>query len=288
MSTKNGIDVSKYQGSIDFKKVKAAGIDFVIIKAGYGRLASQRDPNFETNYKNAKNAGLDVGAYWYSYAVSAEDVKKEAAACLEVIKGKKFEYPIYFDLEEKSQFAKGKSFCTGLVKAFCGEIEKAGYFTGLYISRSPLQQYIASDTAKKYALWIAEYNSSCNYSGSYGIWQYTSSGRVNGISGNVDRDHCYVDYPSAIKKAGLNGYPKQTTTAAKTLDTDGFKKGDKGDGVLALKCLLKLSGVKGLDSTGGFGGGTQNAVNGLLKKWGYKQNGVAGDKFIAKLYKSIK
>ena len=136
-----GIDVSSWQGNIDFAKVKASGIDFVIIRAGYGRETRQNDNCFELNYRNAKAAGLDVGAYWYSYADSAEDAVKEARACMEVIKGKKFEYPIYFDLEEQSQFAKGRNFCDSVIKAFCGELEKNGYLAGLYCSTYYLNNY---------------------------------------------------------------------------------------------------------------------------------------------------
>ena len=104
MANYKGIDVSQHQGNIDFGKVKAAGYDFVIIRAGYGKYASQKDPYFEQNYAGAKAAGLNVGAYWYSYADSTANAKLEAEACLQVIKGKTFEYPIYFDLEERSQF----------------------------------------------------------------------------------------------------------------------------------------------------------------------------------------
>lgn len=218
-----GIDVSQYQGNIDYKKVKAAGVKFVIIRAGYGKFTSQKDPYFEKNYKNAKAAGLDVGAYWYSYATSEADAVQEAKTCIEVIKGKTFEYPIYFDLEEQNQFAKGKSFCNSLVKAFCNALEEAGYFAGLYISRSPLQTYITNDVARRYALWIAEYGSSCNYSGKYGMWQYSSTGKFNGISGNVDCDYCYIDYPSIIKSAGLNGYKKATAKPATTSTTKPTK-----------------------------------------------------------------
>jgi GH25 family lysozyme M1 (1,4-beta-N-acetylmuramidase) len=280
---KNGIDISQYQKNIDFAKVKASSIDYVIIRAGYGKYTKQKDPQFETHYKNATAAGLSVGAYWYSYASSVEDAKLEAQTCISVIKGKKFDYPIYFDLEESTQFAKGKSFCDSIVKAFCGELEAAGYYAGLYISRSPLQQYISTDVAKKYALWIAEYATKCNYSGDYGMWQYSSSGKVNGVSGNVDCDYCYVDYPSKIKAAGKNGYTK----TSKTLDTDGFKLGDKSIGVLALKQLLILYGFSSLKNDAGFGKGTQNAINQLLKEWGYTQNGIAGAKFIKKLRKKI-
>lgn len=290
MATKKGIDISQYQTNVDFKKVKASGIDYVIIRAGYGKYVKQKDPQFETHYKNAKAAGLDVGVYWYSYALSVEDAKLEAQTCLSVIKGKKFEYPIYFDLEEQNQFAKGRSFCDSIVKAFCGEIEKAGYFAGLYISRSPLQQYISSSVANKYALWIAEYASKCNYGGTYGMWQYSSTSKINGINGNVDCDYCYVDYPAVIKSSGLNGYPKPT--ALKVLDTAGFKRGDKGTGVYAYKKLLKLAanatGVSiNLADDGGFGGGTETATNKMLKKLGYKQNGIAGNTLIKKLYELV-
>lgn len=217
----SGIDVSQWQGNIDFKKVKADGIDFVIIRAGYGRYISQQDPYFEQNYKNAKAVGLNVGAYWYSYAMSIDEAKLEASACLEVIKGKQFEYPIYFDLEEHKQFNQGRNFCDSLVTTFCSALEKAGYFAGLYISRSPLQNYISSSVAKKYALWIAEYGATLNWSGDVGIWQNSSAWKVNGVAGNVDHDYSYIDYPSIIKKVGLNGFKK-----ADKAQTYTVKEGD--------------------------------------------------------------
>lgn len=214
-NTFKGIDVSQYQQGVDFKKVKASGVDFVIIRAGFGKYANQKDPCFESHYKAAKAAGLKVGAYWYSYAATVEDAKVEAQTCINAIKGKTFEYPIYFDLEERSQFSKGRAFCDSLVKTFCNALEAAGYWAGLYISRSPLQQYISADVAKRYALWVAEYGSKCNYGGTYGMWQYSSTGRVSGISGNVDTDICYVDYPAKIKAAGLNGFKKATSSTTK-------------------------------------------------------------------------
>lgn len=201
-----GIDVSTFQGEIDFRKVKKSGIQFAILRAGYGNSASQVDEFFENNYTNAKKSGLDVGAYWYSYAQNKSEAEQEARACMDIIKGKRFEYPIFFDLEEQSQLTKGKSFCSGLVKAFCNVLENAKYFTGLYISRSHLETNIDTQTAQRYALWIAEYNSQCNYEGSYGIWQYSSTGKVDGISVNVDLDYAYVDYPSVIKNNHFNNY----------------------------------------------------------------------------------
>lgn len=212
-----GIDISQFQGNVNFNKVKKAGIEFVIIRAGFGRYETQRDPYFENNYKAAKASGLHVGAYWYSYAQSAADAVKEAQTCMKIINGKQFDFPIFFDLEERSQFAKGRDHCDSLVKAFCGELEKNGWFAGLYISRSPLQTYISPTVAKRYAIWVAEYGSRCNYGGSYGIWQYSSTGRVSGISGNVDLDVSSVDYPSVIRKGGFNGYAKGSDK--KSVDT---------------------------------------------------------------------
>lgn len=235
---KNGIDVSQWQGDINFAQVKAAGYDFVIIRAGFGRYISQKDPYFEQNYARAKAAGLNVGVYWYSYAVNVAQAQEEAKVCLEAIKGKQFEMPIYFDLEERDAFARGKTVCSDMVKAFCNTLEKAGYFAGLYISRSPLQTFITDEVAKRYALWIAEYNSRLNYSGDYGMWQYSSSGRVSGIIGNVDMNHCYIDYPKMIKEGGFNGF-----TANKNKDSD-FKKEDssKNSGGTSNKTDSKNSG----------------------------------------------
>lgn len=200
-----GIDVSKWQGSIDFAKVKNSGMDFVIINAGYGKEINQKDKYFEQNYYSAKSAGLYVGAYWYSYASSVENAIREAQTCIEAIKGKQFDFPIYFDIEEQKQFQKGRDFCDSIVKAFCNELEKNGYYAGFYISRSPLQTYISESVAKRYALWIAEYGGKCNYNGQYGMWQYSSEGNVPGVNGNCDMNIAYIDYPSIIQK-GFNGY----------------------------------------------------------------------------------
>lgn len=218
---KKGIDVSQWQGNIDFSKAKADGIDFVIIRAGYGKVASQKDPFFDSNYNAAKRAGLGVGVYWYSYADSVESAIQEAKTCLDVIKGKTFEYPIYFDIEEKSQFNKGKAFCSNITRAFCNSIEKAGYWAGIYTGRFAINTYFDDEikSGKRYALWIAEWASRLSFNGDCGMWQSSDKGKVKGINGNVDMDICYVDYPTLIKNAGLNGFTKSTTTSAPTKPT---------------------------------------------------------------------
>lgn len=194
---------------------------------------------------------------------------------MEVIKGKKFEYPIYFDIEGSA--------CSGDVsgkcRAFCDELEKNGYFSGIYISRSPAQQYLNEYCCKNYALWLAEYNSAgLQWNGDVGMWQYGSTGRINGIVGNVDMNICYVDYPAMIKKAGLNGYPKADP---EPMDTEvWWKKGDKDKGIYAVKQRMITLGFVRLDDTSGFGGGTENAVKALQEQWGYEPTGEIGKNFV--------
>lgn len=201
---KKGIDVSTWQGNINFNKVKADGIDFVIIRAGYG--VGNKDRWFEENYRKAKAAGLNVGAYWYSYASSIDGVIREARSCMSVLKGKQFEYPVYYDIEERSQLNRGMNFCSSLIRNFCNELEKNGYFAGFYMSLSHALNYASSDVRNRYAFWVAQWSSSCDYKGQYGLWQYSSNGSVSGIGGRCDMDYSYVDYPSIIKSGGFNGY----------------------------------------------------------------------------------
>ncbi len=280
-----GIDVSRYQGDIDFRKVKEDGYEFVIIQAGFGRFISQKDKYFEQNYRNAKSAGLKVGAYWYSYAVTAAQAKAEAEVFLEVIKGKSFEYPVCMDIENESQRLLSDNEVGDIVNAFCSHMESAGYYAAIYSYANFLKSKIPAECRKKYDVWIASFDVSApDYSGNYGMWQYSNSGRVNGIRVNCDLDYAYKDYPAIMTEKGLNGFG----TERKRLDENGFRKGDRGNGVLSLKQLLTLARLRGeisqgIDNNGIFGDGTQKAVNALLKKWGYTQNGIAGENFIKRL-----
>lgn len=207
------IDISKHNGAIDFNKVKADGISGVIIRAGYGRYISQKDRTFETYYSGAKAAGLNVGAYWYSYASSADEAKTEAAVFLEAIKGKQFELPVYYDIEEESHVALGKTVCSAMVTAFCGAMEAAGYFAGVYSFDSFFASNLSEEVQKKYSCWVARVeNVKPTYCKAYAMHQYTWKGSVNGISGAVDVSYCYKDFPDIIKKAGLNGFVKKAIT----------------------------------------------------------------------------
>jgi GH25 family lysozyme M1 (1,4-beta-N-acetylmuramidase) len=290
--SKKGIDISHFQGTPDFSKLKGK-VDFVIVQIGYGRYTSQVDKTFERNYRECKKYGIPIGGYWFSYATTAADAKLEAKACLEVIKGKSFEYPIWYDVEGKS--LTGRTAVSEMCKAFCGALEQAGYFTGIYMSRSPAQTMLTAEISKRYALWLAEYGAKLNYTGTVGMWQYTSGGSVPGISGAVDMDECYVDYPAIIKAKRLNGFKAQAapTPTPKVLDEAGFKRGQQSDGILAVKCMLMLAKLKGavtagVDPNGIFGKGTEAAANELLKKWGYKENGIIGPNFILRLKDILK
>ena len=217
--TMKGIDVSVHNGDIDWQKVKADGIDFAIIRAGFGRLEKQKDEKFEQNYAGAKATGIPVGSYWYSYAMTPEEAELEADVFLSVIKGKQFEMPVYFDLEEKKQFSLGKEKVSAIMRAFLEKVESAGYFTGLYGSASSLTTHTADDIKSRYTIWLAHWVNQTNYSSAYAIWQYSSKGKVAGINGNVDLDICYKDFPTVIKSKGLNGWAKSSTPAPDVLDT---------------------------------------------------------------------
>ena len=204
MSTqKKGIDISYCQPKVDWGKVD---VDFAILRAGYGKYTKQKDTMFESHYAGAKSRGIPVGAYWYSYAMTEDEARQEADACIAVIKGKQFEYPIYYDVEEKKQFDLGREKVSAIIRAFLERLESAGYWVGLYGSYSSLTTFTDEDIRKRYAVWLAHWGvTKSPYSGAYGIWQY-NVGKVAGIDGDCDLDYGYVDYPTQIKSKGLNGF----------------------------------------------------------------------------------
>lgn len=210
------IDISKHNGSIDFERVKADGISGVIIRAGFGRLSSQKDPMFETYYAGARAAGLNIGAYWYSYAVSSEEAKAEAEVFLDAVKEKKFELPLYLDIEEKKQVSLGKKICSEMAEVFCGVLEEAGYFAGIYSFDSFFGSNLTEKVQARFSCWAARVeNVKPVYCKSYAMHQYTWKGIVNGINGDVDISYCFCDFPAVIKKAGLNGYKKGNVYSVK-------------------------------------------------------------------------
>lgn len=186
------IDVSTWQGhNIDFNQVKSDGIDYVIIRAGYGKEKNQKDDTFETNYAKAKAAGLKVGVYWFSYAMSASEATKEANACLYCLGNKKLDMPVFFDLEyQPALTGLSNSTLTQMCLDFCKTIENNGYDAGVYSSASVYSWQLDRDKiAKDYSIWNAEWNS--YYSVPCDVWQYSEKGQVNGISTRVDMSYIY-------------------------------------------------------------------------------------------------
>lgn len=198
MAQYKGIDVSKHQGTIDWAKVKAAGVQFAMLRAGYGRYDNQKDEQFEVNYKGATAAGIPVGAYHYSYATTAEQAKQEAEVFLGWINGKNLTYPVAFDIEDKKQANLGVSVISDIIRAFCETVEAAGYYVVVYANKDWLTNRIDADCKSRYDIWLAQWTSKPTYTGNYGMWQYTSDGAVDGIAGMVDMNIAYKDYPALI------------------------------------------------------------------------------------------
>lgn len=199
-----GIDVSKYQGAIDFEKVKNDGYSFVILRVGTSQ--GGKDVNFETNYKNAEKAGMDIGCYYYTYGYKASDLKREAKEVISYIKGKTFNYPVFldFEFEELLKYSRADE-NTKMINTFCKYIKRAGYYPGVYTSNSIYKNYIDNRTlGNKLDFWVASYidntYKSTAYSKSFSMWQYSSNGIVNGIEARVDLDVAYVDYPKLIRE----------------------------------------------------------------------------------------
>lgn len=204
-----GIDVSHWQGVIDWLSVKESGIEFAILKAGGSDDGFYTDSTFEQNYKEAKAVGLPVGAYYFvgSLCTSRADGIADAKRFLEIIKGKSFEYPVYIDLESTNPAAKAGA--TEACIGFCETMEAEGYYCGIYASDvSGFAERLDITKLQKFDKWVAIYGSKPQYVKTYGMWQYSSTGKVSGIIGNVDMNEAYKDYPQIIKAAGLNGFKK--------------------------------------------------------------------------------
>lgn len=223
---KFGVDISKYNGNVNMRVAKQNGVEFVILKAGSG--ARGEDPYFQTNYKNAKAAGIPVGAYWYSYAMNVNEAKGEAKRFMKLLDGKQFEYPVYLDFEDPSQRNISRSTKTDMAIAFMDILEKNGYYTGLYSSGDWINNKFDRARMKNYDVWIAHwYVNAPRCYRSYGMWQYTNKKQVPGVpstsEGGVDANYAFIDYPSIIKNAGLNGFKKNVQKA----EVKGLSKMDE-------------------------------------------------------------
>lgn len=251
-----GIDISAWQGNFDLAKAaKNEGVKFVILKAGGADDGYYIDSKFETNYKAAKAAGLNVGAYFFSKALNTSMAKEEAKYFYEnCLKGKQFELPVYLDVENKTQLAIGKATLTSVIKTWCETIKAYGYLPGIYSSLAMFDAYMNDSELKGYEHWVAQWSTACQYSGC-GMWQfggetnYIRSNKINGQT--VDQDYMLIDYPTKIKSEGWNGYSKKTYT-------EGWRKNNTGwwyqysDGTWPASTWAKINGKYYYFNEGGY------------------------------------
>ena len=188
-----GIDVSTFQGEINWEKVKNDGIKFAILRAGYGMdIESQDDKYIERNISECERLGIPFGVYLFSYANTVAKASSEAEHTLRIVAGHKVPMGVWYDIEDNNTSGSvDKSYLTQIIEKYCTIIKEAGYEVGIYASLNWLRNKIDASLQEKYPIWVAQYNNECTYDKKYVMWQYTSSGKVNGISGNVDMNYYY-------------------------------------------------------------------------------------------------
>ena len=218
----NAIDVSKWQGTINWATVKNAGVSHAMIRAGYGNSVRQIDPQFKRNAAQCIALGIDWGVYWYSYATSPAQARQEARCCLQVIQGLKPTMPVAYDIEyEPGILALSNAQRTAMVKAFLEEVEAAGYYGILYASTDFIRNRLNWRELACYDVWAAQYGSACTCPLPFGIWQYSSKNALGipGFGSSLDCNHVYKDYPAIIQSAGLNGFTAPDPNPAPDLST---------------------------------------------------------------------
>ena len=197
-----GIDLSSWDDVVYWDVLKTE-VKFVILRAGYG--TGTTDTVYEDYYAKCKQYNIPVGAYWYSYATTVDGAEEEARAFLQRLKGKKFEYPVYYDIEEEKIYNTGKNNISNMLERFCTILEENGYYCGIYSSKNFLENYFTSEVLNRYDIWVAHYASSTSFKGHL-MWQFTGTGTLRGKPGECDLNYCYYDYPSLIKSKHFNGY----------------------------------------------------------------------------------
>lgn len=204
---KKVIDISQHQGYIDFAKVKEDGIKDVIIRIGWigNKKNHTLDTYFEDYYKRAIEQGFNVGFYVYSYCTSIESIKDGIEWVLKQIKGKKVKYPVFLDLEDDQISSRGKKLLTEQAVLFCKTLNSNGYKSGVYASKHWFLNKLDINQLLDYKIWLAEWNGKSKPSLGYKVdlWQYTSSGKVKGISNNVDMNYCMCDCEDTLEENEL-------------------------------------------------------------------------------------
>ena len=212
----SGIDVSRYQGNVNFAKVAMSGKSFVIARAVSSSGGVYTDPTFDTNIANAQAAGLRTGAYYFTYAANTAYADSEIALLLEALNGKKLQYPVFIDVETNSITSLGKQALTQLVLYALQKITAAGYLAGVFTYADYAEQWLDMQQLSAYPLWLSDYDGTINYQGSYDMLQYSAVGAVDGVTGKVDLDVSYTDFLPEIMQKGLNDYTSGGTPVPMT------------------------------------------------------------------------
>ena len=249
-ATAQGIDVSYHQGTIDWEKVKNSGqVDFAIIRCGIGMdQTNQDDTQWENNTSECERLGIPYGTFLYSYADTVEKARSEAQHVIRLVQGKNLTYPIYYDMEDNSVMNKIDSKTAGeIAQTFLNTLEANGYKNvAVYSSKSLFETKLTADIFNRYPRWVAHYNDTCGYQGSYHMWQYTNKGQIDGITGNVDLDYKIGNWTSA----GYTPAPATPTTpAAPVAPTAAVKKTTVSNPKAPTIKSLKKSGKKAIKIT---------------------------------------
>ena len=229
-----GLDISSYQGGINFDAIKNAGINFLILRAGFTGWGTgtnyNKDKSFEHFYNQSKSHNIPVGAYWYSCANTKEKGIAEANYMYEnCLKGKKFEFPIYIDVEDTHWQKNNKTGVTEAIIGFCETLENKGYYVGIYSSYYWFNSVLDTDRLNDYDKWLACWcTNKPNLKWSYGLWQNSDNGIVAGQK--VDTNISYIDYPTIIKNKGLNGYSSQSEKKSNEEIANEVIAGEWGNG----------------------------------------------------------
>ena len=201
-----GIDVSYHNGTIDWKRVKQSEVEYAIIRCGYGSNdKNQDDKKWEENVKGCIDNNIPYGVYLYSYADTVEKASSEADHAIRLLQGKKLKYPVYYDLEEDKLRDKiSKQTIADIAQTFCDKLSAKGYTVGIYANKDWFTNYLTDSRFNNWTKWVAQYNTVCNYKGKYDMWQCSSTGRVPGISGNVDLNYSYSPFENSYGGGNTN------------------------------------------------------------------------------------
>lgn len=274
-----GIDVSEWQGKIDWEQVKTSGIGFAVIRCGYGKdLPGQDDAFFARNAEECERLGIPYGVYLFSYATDAEAAKSEAAHVLRLLDGRKPRYPVFYDLEDGDTTGKqSNGRILEIAKAFAGALETAGYTVGIYANYYWNTTRLTDPWYDTKPRWIAQYSDINDYEGNYDIWQYSNTGAVPGVSGNCDMNRCYVDYSASDRP--------ETGEEEFWVNVTLIRRGDTGSKVRAVQQLLIANGYPcgAYGDDGVFGSATENAVLLYQEDQGLDPDAIVGPQTLGRL-----